>query len=142
MKFTLSIATALRAGRRFASARDVSAGIADVFGPLAQETFAIITLSAKNTLLRGHVVSVGTLTGSLVHPREVFGPAIADHASSIVLIHNHPSGDPTPSREDIDVTERLVKCGSILGIRIIDHVIIGADGRFHSFADSGTIPLG
>lgn len=99
------------------------------FGRLAktakQEEFHIITLDTKNQVIDTHQITVGTLDASLVHPREVFRAAIKDAASSIILTHNHPSGDPTPSREDIAVTDRLTECGTTLGIDVLDHIILG-----------------
>lgn len=92
---------------------------------LNQEEFLIATLNTKNVVQRIVRITRGTLDASLVHPREVFCAAIADCASAIILIHNHPSGDPTPSREDYAVTDRLKECGVILGIRVLDHIVVG-----------------
>ena len=92
-----------------------------------REEFHIICLGTKNQVIDTHQVSIGTLDSSLVHPREVFRPAIKDSASSIILVHNHPSGDPTPSREDHAVTERLDQCGETLGINVLDHIVLGAE---------------
>ena len=87
--------------------------------------------------MRAHkVISSGSLTASLVHPREVFKPVILYGAAAVILCHNHPSGDPEPSSEDVEITRRLVQCGDIFGIRMLDHVILGADSIF-SFADRG-----
>lgn len=105
--------------------------------PRDREVFCALLLDAKNRLIRAITVSVGTLTASLVHPREVFKAAIQHSAASIILTHNHPSGDPTPSQEDLDVTERLADAGRILGIDLIDHVILGTKGRFESLRESG-----
>lgn len=91
-----------------------------------REEFHIICLDTKNQVIDTHQISVGTLDASLVHPREVFRPAIKDAASSIILVHNHPSGDPTPSREDQAVTLRLEECGKTLGIDVLDHVVLGS----------------
>lgn len=91
----------------------------------AQEAFAVLTLNRKNRLLGRHVVTLGLADASLVHPREVFRQAILDNACSIVLAHNHPSGDPTPSAEDVRITRQLVDAGRIIGIQVIDHVVIG-----------------
>lgn len=90
-----------------------------------QEEFWIVTLDSKNQPIRSHQITVGTLRNSLVHPREVFRPAIADSANCIVAVHNHPSGDPTPSDQDISVTERLESAAEIIGIPVIDHIVIG-----------------
>jgi DNA repair protein RadC len=84
-------------------------------------------------------VSVGTLTASLVHPREVFREAIRNAAAALLLVHHHPSGDPSPSAEDRSVTDRLVAAGRLLGIRVVDHVIV-ADGGYFSFQEAGLIP--
>ncbi len=85
-------------------------------------------LNARNELIREITVAVGCLTGSLVHPREVFQPAVRDSAAAVILVHNHPSGDPTPSPEDVQLTERLVEAGRILGIRVLDHVVVAIGG--------------
>jgi DNA repair protein RadC len=112
------------------------------FGPLMEdlkrEVFRVALLDAQNGLLRDVVVSEGTLSASLVHPREVFKPAILESAASVILLHNHPSGDPTPSREDIRLTRQLVECARLLDLRIHDHVVIGR-GRFISLAERGII---
>ncbi len=94
----------------------------------AQEEFHIVTLNTKNVVIDTHQITVGTLDASLVHPREVFRKAIKDAASSIILTHNHPSGDPSPSREDIEVTRRLKESGSIIGIDVLDHIVMGLGG--------------
>jgi len=112
------------------------------FGPLMEdlkkEVFRVILLDAQNGLLRDVVVSEGTLSASLVHPREVFKPAILEPAASVILVHNHPSGDPTPSKEDLRLTRQLVECGRLLDLRVHDHVIIGL-GRFVSLAQRGAM---
>ena len=90
-----------------------------------KEHFAILMLNTKNHILGLQDVSVGSLTASIVHPREVFETAILHHSAAIILLHNHPSGDPNPSREDIAVTQRLVKAGKLMDIAILDHIIIG-----------------
>lgn len=92
-----------------------------------QEEFHIVTLDTKNQPITSHRITVGTLDASLVHPREVFRPAIRDAASSIILVHNHPSGDPTPSREDLQVTKQLERAGETVGIRVLDHIVVGDD---------------
>ena len=112
------------------------------FGPLMEdlprEVFRVALLDAQNGLLRDRVVSEGTLSASLVHPREVFKPAILESAASVILLHNHPSGDPTPSREDVRLTRQLVECARLLDLRVHDHVIIGR-GSFVSLAERGII---
>ncbi len=92
---------------------------------LAQESFHVITLTSKNGMINRHLVSLGLLDASLVHCREVFRAAIADMAASVILVHNHPSGDPAPSAEDLAITRTLVGGGRLLGINVLDHVIIG-----------------
>ncbi len=101
-----------------------------LFG-LKKERFLCSLLDSKNRLLKETVISEGTLTSSLVHPREVFRYAIKEAAASVIFVHNHPSGDPGPSTDDITITERLVETGKIIGIHVLDHVIIG-DGRYSS----------
>ena len=91
-----------------------------------REEFHIVCLDTKNHVLATHQISIGTLDASLVHPREVFRPAVKDSASSVILVHNHPSGDPTPSREDFAVTSRIEEAGKILGIDVLDHIVLGA----------------
>jgi len=112
------------------------------FGPLMEdlkrEVFRIALLDAKNALVRDLVISEGTLSASLVHPREVFKPAILESAASVILLHNHPSGDPTPSRDDIRLTRQLVECARLLDLRVHDHVVIGR-GQFISLAERGII---
>ncbi|OGK79432.1 MAG: hypothetical protein A2X53_16775 [Candidatus Rokubacteria bacterium GWA2_70_23] len=112
------------------------------YGPLMEdlekEVFRVALLDAQNGLVKDVVVSEGTLSASLVHPREVFKPAILESAASLILLHNHPSGDPTPSREDIRLTRQLVECGRLLDLRIHDHVVIGR-GRFASLAERGAL---
>ena len=106
---------------------------------LRKERFLSILIDAKNRVIREELVSEGILTASLVHPREVFAPAIRESAAGIVLVHNHPSGDPEPSPEDLEVTHRLRAVGELIGIRICDHVIIG-DGSYVSFLERGILP--
>jgi DNA repair protein RadC len=86
------------------------------------------TLDGRHRVLREVMASQGTLTASLVHPREVFRPALREAAAAVILVHNHPSGDPTPSREDREVTQRLVQVGEILGVPVLDHVIVAERG--------------
>lgn len=90
-----------------------------------QEEFHIVSLDTKNQVIDTHQITVGTLDASLVHPREVFRAAIKDAASSVILVHNHPSGDPTPSPEDVAVTRRLMESGKLLGIDVLDHIVLG-----------------
>lgn len=99
-----------------------------------QEYFYAVILDNKHRIIETKLITLGTLNKSLVHPREVFAPAIEKRASAIIAVHNHPSGDPKPSKNDVDTTKRLQEAGEIVGIRILDHVIVGR-GRFFSFAD-------
>ena len=103
---------------------------------MAEENFIVICLNTKNKIAGVHTVSIGSLNATIVHPREVFKAALLNNASAIVLMHNHPSGDPEPSREDIATTRRLVDAGNILGIKVFDHVVIG-DGRYISLKEQG-----
>jgi len=94
----------------------------------AQEVFGILILNIKNKIVAVHEISRGILNASIVHPREVFKPAILHNAAAIICFHNHPSGDPEPSRDDIEITKRLVEAGKILGIEVLDHIIVGDEG--------------
>jgi len=101
-----------------------------------REAFIVLLMNVKNRIMAEEVVSVGILDGSLIHPREVFKAAIAGSAASIIIAHNHPSGDPSPSAADREVTDRLRKAGAILGIPVVDHVIVSPEGAFFSFRES------
>ncbi len=109
------------------SAKDVARLMGPEMQALDREHFKILILNTKNQVIQIHTVSVGSLNASVVHPRECFRPAIAAQANSIVLVHNHPSGDVEPSQEDENLTRRLVAAGDIVGIKVLDHVIIGAN---------------
>lgn len=104
-----------------------------------RERVHVLLLDARHRLLGERCVSVGSLMSSVIHPREVFRPAIALAAAAVILVHNHPSGDPTPSVEDHQVTVRLCEAGGLLGIRLIDHVVVAAEG-FKSFREEGWLP--
>lgn len=119
---------------------DVSHVMADYLRGTDREHFVILMLDTKNAVIGINTVSIGILDLALVHPREVYKPAILANAASIVLAHNHPSGDPTPSPEDRIITERLTEAGKILGIDVLDHVVIGAAGKFTSLKERGLIP--
>ena len=105
---------------------------------LNKEYFRIAILDTKNQIQCIENISVGTLNASIVHPRDVFKIAIKRNANSIILIHNHPSGDTTPSNEDISITNRLIECGNLVGIKVLDHIIIG-DNKFLSFKEKNLI---
>ena len=104
-----------------------------------QEILKLITLNTKNEIIKIKDVFKGSLNSSLIHPREIFKEAIKNSAASIVICHNHPSGDITPSKEDINITERLREAGKILGIALIDHIIVGSNDNYYSFKERGDI---
>ena len=103
-----------------------------LFGGHREERFGVVMLDAKNRLIRAELISVGTVSASLAHPREVFRAATVASASSIAVFHNHPSGDPRPSDDDVTLTRQLVAAGDVMGIQVVDHIILG-DGRWFSF---------
>lgn len=103
---------------------------------LAQEHFICLFLNTKNQVIHKQTIFIGSLNASIVHPREIFREAVRRSAASIICLHNHPSGDPAPSREDIDVTKRLAECGKIIGVDLLDHLIIG-DNKFVSLKEKG-----
>ena len=144
-----SLVAAFELGRRVAS-RPLQRGAIlngpdDVFRHFApllcaerRECFLVVMLDGRHRILGDETVSIGTLTASLVHPREVFRPALERAAAAIVLVHNHPSGDPSPSGEDRRVTQRLREAGELLGIRVVDHVVVAESG-FFGFQESGEL---
>lgn len=147
-----SIWASLELGRRLAARRlhpgSAIRGPADVFAHfhpslrlVPQERFIALLLDGRHRVLREEVVSQGTLTASLVHPREVFRAALRESAAALILVHNHPSGDPTPSAEDREITLRLVRAGELLGVRVIDHVIVAERG-FFSLKEGGAMEAG
>jgi DNA repair protein RadC len=101
-----------------------------------REHFIALFLDTRNQVLRRKTISIGGLDASLIHPRELFKEAIACGSASVIVCHNHPSGDPTPSQEDLDVTQRLLEAGKIIGIEVLDHLVVG-DGKFISLKDKG-----
>lgn len=108
----------------------------------AAEHFVIITLNTKHEIAGVHTISIGDLNSAVVHPREVFKAALLNNAFSVICLHNHPSGDPSPSKEDISITLRLCEAGKLLGITVVDHVIIGGNGRYTSMRENGIIEGG
>lgn len=106
------------------------------FDRMDRECFLSVLVDVKNRVLDVDFVSMGTLDGSLVHPREVFLNAVRSQAASVILVHNHPSGDPAPSAEDREVTRKLRSAGDVLGIPVLDHVILGCGGAYFSFRES------
>jgi DNA repair protein RadC len=131
-----SLAVPLSSGTRVSSSADLFKHFHPMLRDLKHEIFKVVLLDAKNTVVKETTVSEGSLTLSVVHPREVFAFAVRESAAGVIFLHNHPSGDPAPSPEDRQLTERLVGAGRLLGIRVVDHLIIG-DGRYVSFADQG-----
>lgn len=119
-------------------AGDVVGLLRAFLGDDPRERFAVVYLDTKHRTIAVHEAHVGTCDATPVHPREVFGPAVALAATAIIVAHNHPSGDPTPSANDRAVTERLRQAGGLLGITLLDHVVIG-DARYYSFAEDRTL---
>lgn len=140
---------ALEIGRRVASLsagdrptvkvpQDAALLVMEEMRHLDREHFCALLLNTKHQVVAKETISIGTLNSSLVHPRELFKVAIKRSASAVILVHNHPSGDPTPSREDREITQRLRDAGAIIGIEVLDHIIIG-DNKFISFRDRGML---
>ena len=130
----------LRSGEKFSSSRDLFNRYKARFFYERREYFFSLMLNSKNQLIREVLISVGSLNVSVVHPREVFSFAVRDSASALILLHNHPSGDPAPSREDRECTKRLVQAGKILGVRVLDHIVIGHED-YYSFADASQLDI-
>jgi len=122
---------------KISSPKDSANILKDFIGDNDREALVVLTLDTKNKITSITVASLGSLNSSIVHPREVFKTAILGNASSIIIGHNHPSGDPTPSKEDISITLRLKECGKILGIELLDHIIIGDDNKYISLKEKG-----
>ena len=143
------ILAAIEAGRRtllrgrrdrpqIVAPRDAAELLIPPFGTQPVEQFGVLLLDTKHRVLRTRVLSVGTLDASVVHPREVFREAIGSAAAAVVLFHNHPSGDPTPSHDDVLLTRRLVAAGEVVGIAVLDHVIV-SETRFCSLRERGDL---
>jgi DNA repair protein RadC len=128
----------LRHGMLFANPRQIYDHYHGALRDKKREMFLVVLLDARHRVLGEEIVSEGSLTSSIVHPREVFLPAVRESAGAMVLVHNHPSGDPRPSDEDVAVTRRLVHAAELLGIRVLDHVIVG-DGSYASFKEAGLL---
>ena len=131
-----SLATPMTEGKRIQGSAHIFQHYYPLLRDLRHEVFKAVLLDAKHIMIRDFTVSQGSLTVSIVHPREVFNLAVRESAAAIIFVHNHPSGDPQPSQEDLSLTQRLIAAGEILGIRVLDHVVIG-DGKYVSFADEG-----
>jgi DNA repair protein RadC len=127
-----------RPGTRYQSSEDIFREYHPRLKHLKQEVFIVVLLDVKNRRIRDVTVSQGSLTEAIVHPREVFIPVLRESAASIVLVHNHPSGDPSPSMADLDLTRRLQATAEMMGVCILDHLIIGRDG-YASFVDRGLL---
>lgn len=121
------------------SPRESADLIKNLIGNMDREALAVITLDVKNHPTSINVCSTGSLNSSIVHPREVFKTAILGNAASIIVGHNHPSGNPTPSNEDINITKRLKEAGKILGIELLDHIVIGSFDNYISFKERGLL---
>src|SRR5258706_3717834 len=125
-------------GRPLRSAEDVYRDFSGRLAKEKREMFYVVLLTNKNRKIREVKISEGSLTASLVHPREVYNPVIRESAAAVIFVHNHPSGDPAPSPEDIEITKRLKEVGEVMGVRVLDHVVIG-QGRYYSFSDKGML---
>ena len=121
-------------GQRIQSAKDVFTYTHPIIARETKEHFMVIHLDSQSRIIKHEIVSIGTLNSSLIHPREVFLPAVREHANAIILAHNHPSGNPSPSQEDKEITVRLFEAGELLAIPVLDHVIIG-HARYFSFKE-------
>jgi DNA repair protein RadC len=120
------------------TAMDAARLLVPQYGTKPVEQFGVLLLDTKHRVLKSTLISIGTLDASIVHPREVFREATLAGAAALVLFHNHPSGDPKPSDDDVALTRRLIKAGDIMGITVLDHVILG-ENRFHSLREAGDL---
>jgi len=127
-----------QAGEPLRSAEDVFRHFHENLSREKRELFYVVLLNNKNKKIRDVKISEGSLTASLVHPREVYNPVIRESAAAVIFVHNHPSGDPAPSPEDIEITRRLKEVGEVMGVRVLDHVVIGHE-RYFSFSDRGLL---
>ena len=123
---------------QFSNTHTISAWFRERLQDHRKESFWALTLDQKHKIIDCHRISEGTLSMVPVHPREAFLPAVRDSAAAVIFVHNHPSGDPAPSRDDRDLTHRLSECGHFLGIRVLDHLIVGSEGHY-SFYDHGEL---
>ena len=138
-KLSLVRDNTIKADRKVVNAcHDVYPILRDYYDRHDREEMLVVLLDAKHKIIGINSVSVGSVTMSLVHPRETFKAAIISNCVAIILAHNHPSGDPTPSQEDHQLTKRLKECGEMIGIPVLDHLVIG-DGTYYSFAERGTL---
>lgn len=130
-------ASVLYAARRILSPDDAAGLVREFIEDADRERLVIICLNTKNEPTAIHTVTIGTLNGSQVHPREVFKAALLANSAAIILAHNHPSGDPNPSREDVEITKRLKECGNLLGVSVVDHIVVGGEGKYVSLLEKG-----
>lgn len=126
------------AGEALRSSEEVFRHFREQLAQQKREIFYVVLLNNKNRKIREVKISEGSLTASLVHPREVYNPVIRESAAAVIFVHNHPSGDPAPSQEDIEITRRLKEVGNVMGVRVLDHVVVG-HGRYFSFSDRGLL---
>ena len=133
-----TLTCALAAKVQFGCPRDVAAYLTPRFDGGAVDRFGVVLLDTKHRVVKATVLWVGTLDASLVHPRDVLREATTAGAAVVVMFHNHPSGDPTPSRDDMALTSRLVEAGKLMGIAVLDHVVLG-ESRYFSFKESGRL---
>ena len=125
-------------GQRLTAPHQIQAAFQELLGDVDREYFLAFMLDGKNRISSCNVVSIGSLNQAIVHPREVFKAAILSNAAAIIIAHNHPSGDTTPSREDREITRRLKEVGDMIGIRVLDHIIVG-DNSYLSFTEMGLL---
>jgi DNA repair protein RadC len=125
-----------RPGEPFRGPADIYAHFCERLAAEKREHFFAVLLDNKHRKIRDVPVSLGSLTSSIVHPRDVFEPVVRESAAAVVFVHNHPSGDPTPSKEDLEITRRLREVGEVMGVRVLDHIVIGK-GRYVSFVNDG-----
>jgi len=125
--------------RQLRQSHDVADLMRSVVAGLDREAFFVVLVDGKNRVSGINLVSLGSLTAALVHPREVFKAAIAGSSAALILVHNHPSGDPTPSQEDLALSRRLCEVGDLVGIKVLDHIVLGENNSFRSLADEGLL---
>lgn len=128
----------LYSNRALQTAQDVLDTVGEEIRKYDRELFCILNLRSKNQVINMNIVSMGTLSTALVHPREVFKSAILSNAAGIMLIHNHPSGECSPSKVDIEVTKRMAEAGDLMGITVLDHIIVG-EQEYYSFRETGML---
>jgi DNA repair protein RadC len=123
---------------RISDMNDVVKAVIPMIADPNKEFFIALYLNTKNGILKQEIICIGSLNANIIHPREIFKTACMISASSIIVAHNHPSGDPSPSREDVEQTKKLIEAGKMMGIKLLDHVIIGYD-RNYGFKENGLI---